>query len=101
MSVINTNNMIVRQAMVKCGFKQYEVAEIVGYSEYYFSRLMRKELPENEQMTIVSKIEEAYAEKIQCQKDYNNDLIIINDLMVSDKLTNAQKAALQRILSKG
>ena len=38
------NNVEIRLLMQSNRLKQYEVAEKAGYSECYFSRLMRKEL---------------------------------------------------------
>ena len=37
-------NMEIRYLMAQNRLKQYEVAEKAGYSECYFSRIMRKEL---------------------------------------------------------
>lgn len=51
-------NKLIRDALAKHDYKQWELAEIMGISEFSLSRKMRHELPEEEQKEIVSKIEE-------------------------------------------
>lgn len=51
-------NKLIRDALAKHDYKQWELAEIMGINEFSLSRKMRHELPEEEQKEIVSKIEE-------------------------------------------
>ena len=51
-------NIDVRNAIRQAGFRQYEVAEVLGISETSFSRSMaRKELPSDKKQIILSMIE--------------------------------------------
>lgn len=52
-------NMSIRIAMIKYGLTQWDVAKILGVSESTFYRMIRDELPEEEQKRIVKLIEEA------------------------------------------
>ena len=52
------NNLKIRVAMVSNNVKQWEVAELLKISEPSLSRLLRHELPEEEQDRIVKAIEE-------------------------------------------
>ena len=47
-------NMKIRQALLEVGMKNYQLAEIMGISEFTLSRKLRNELPEEEQERIVS-----------------------------------------------
>lgn len=50
-------NERIKEAMESQGLKQWEVAELIGISEFTLSRKMRHELPAEEQDRIVSLIE--------------------------------------------
>ena len=51
-------NIDVRNAIRQAGFRQYEVAEVLGISETSFSRSMaRKELPSDKKQHILRMIE--------------------------------------------
>lgn len=50
-------NDLIYKAKEKAGLKQWQVAELAGYREEQFSRLLRHELPEEEQKRIVQLIE--------------------------------------------
>lgn len=50
-------NMKIRQALMEAGMKNYQLAELMGISEFTLSRRLRNELPIEEQETIVSIIE--------------------------------------------
>ncbi len=52
-----SNNTTIRDAMQKYGVPQWKCAEIMGISEFTFTRKLRHELPESEQLRIVSLIE--------------------------------------------
>ena len=56
------NNSKVRIKMLESGFKQWEVADLLGVSESVFSRKLRNELPEEEQDKIVNLIEQSHGE---------------------------------------
>lgn len=69
--------MKLRTAMARYGFRQYEVAEICGYSEFAFSRLLRKELPEEFQIklnTVLSQIkqgekyDDSFIKEFKCKR---------------------------------
>lgn len=47
-------NKLIRIAMIEHGLKQYEVAELLGYSDTHMSRLLRRELPAERQKQIVA-----------------------------------------------
>lgn len=49
--------MKIRQALMEAGMKNYQLAELMGISEFTLSRRLRNELPIEEQETIVSIIE--------------------------------------------
>lgn len=53
------NNKKVRIAMIEHGYKQYQLAQIMGRHEGAVSRMLRDELPDDEQDRIVRMIEEA------------------------------------------
>ena len=55
---LTANNQIIRDAMSRYSMYQYQVAEILGLNEGTVCRMMRKEIPEEEQRRIVSMIEE-------------------------------------------
>ena len=50
------NNLKVRQALLKAGIKNYELAEMMGISEWTLSRRLRKELPKEERDRILELI---------------------------------------------
>lgn len=56
-------NKRVREKIKECGLNQWEVAEMLGWSECYFSKKLRYELPEEEQTRIINTIEEKKGEK--------------------------------------
>lgn len=51
------NNIGVRQALLVAGIKNYELAEMLGISEWTLSRKLRKELPPEEQRRIIELIQ--------------------------------------------
>lgn len=51
-------NERIKEAMKRQGLKQWEVAELIGISEFTMCRKMRHELPAEEQDQIVRLIEE-------------------------------------------
>lgn len=50
-------NIKIRQALLSAGLKNYELAEMLGVSEWTLSRRMRKEMPEDEQKRIIELIQ--------------------------------------------
>ena len=50
-------NTGIRVAILTAGLKQYQVADAMGISEEYFSKLLRHELPEKKQKEILSVID--------------------------------------------
>lgn len=53
------NNMIIRAALLETGMKQWELAELLGCSEYTLCRKLRHEMDEAKQREIAEKIREA------------------------------------------
>ncbi|MEI8200534.1 MAG: hypothetical protein WCG21_10760 [Eubacteriales bacterium] len=53
------NNLNIRVVMIRNGLKQFQAAELLGISESYFCRKMRKELPIEEQQKIIKIIEQS------------------------------------------
>ena len=51
-------NKLIKDALEKHDLKQWELAELMGINEFSLSRKMRHELPKEEQLKIVSLIEE-------------------------------------------
>ena len=49
-------NMKIRQALMEAGMKNYELAELMGISEFTLSRRLRNELPDKEQDRIIKLI---------------------------------------------
>ena len=47
-------NLNIRQVLMEVGMKNYQLAELMGISEFTLSRRLRNELPEEEQLRIVS-----------------------------------------------
>ena len=50
------NNKKIRIAMIEHDLKQWELAELLGYSDTHISRLLRHELPAEKQDQIVNLI---------------------------------------------
>ena len=50
-------NEMITKAREKAGLKQWQVAELAGYREDKFSRMLRHELPLDEQIRITKLIE--------------------------------------------
>lgn len=50
------NNSIIRRALFDAGMKQWQLAELMGITEFTLSRKLRHELPEEEQTRIVNLI---------------------------------------------
>ena len=57
-------NEMILAARAKAGLKQWQVAELAGYREDKFCRMLRHELPKEEQERIVKLIEDYKKEKI-------------------------------------
>lgn len=55
----NRNNMIIRTTLFETGMKQWELAELLGCSEYTLCRKLRHEMDEAKQIEIAEKIREA------------------------------------------
>ena len=51
-------NIILRLGIAELGLWNWQAAEIVGVSESYFSRIIRKELPYEKQIELLEKIRE-------------------------------------------
>lgn len=56
-------NIEVRAAMLMAGLKQWEVADAIGYTEQYFSQLLRHELSQDKKDAIIDVIEKIKAER--------------------------------------
>ncbi len=56
------NNIIIREAARNQGVKLWEIADRIGLNDGNFSRKLRKELPEEEQKTILRIIDDICAE---------------------------------------
>ena len=50
------NNTIIRRALFDAGMRQWQLAELLGITEFTLSRKLRHELPEEEQTRIVNLI---------------------------------------------
>lgn len=50
-------NMKIRKALMDAGMKNYQLAELMGISEFTLSRRLRNELPEAEQERIIALIQ--------------------------------------------
>ena len=51
------NNTIIRRALFDAGMRQWQLAELLGITEFTLSRKLRHELPEEEQIRIVNLIQ--------------------------------------------
>ena len=49
-------NIKIRQVLLETGVKHYQLAELMGLSEFTLSRKLRNELPEAEQERIIALI---------------------------------------------
>ena len=58
------NNIKIRLKIFETGVKQWEVARLMGVSESKLSRMLRDELPEDEQNRIIDIIERRNNEQI-------------------------------------
>ena len=56
-------NTEIRRALGGAGIKQWQLAEFLGFSECYFSRKLRKELPPEEKAEILVAIEKLSKEE--------------------------------------
>ena len=56
-------NIDIRQALPKTDIKQWKVAELLRVSESQFSRMLRRELPEEKKMEIMAIIDELAARR--------------------------------------
>lgn len=54
--MMKMNNLEIRKVMFEENMKQWELAELLGITEWTLSRKFRKELPEEEQARIISVI---------------------------------------------
>lgn len=61
----NQTNMNLRVEMMLTGLKHYQVAELLGISEWTLSRRLRKELPAEEQQRIISIIRNSKEQKTE------------------------------------
>lgn len=52
-------NKRIRLALIENDMRQWELADILGYSESKVCRMLRKEMPEEEQEKIIKRIKEA------------------------------------------
>ena len=50
-------NMKIRQALMEVGMRNYQLAELMGISEFTLSRRLRNELPDEEQERILELIQ--------------------------------------------
>lgn len=55
---MNMTNLPIRMALMEKRMRQWELAELMGISEFTLSRILRKELPEEEQQKIITVIRE-------------------------------------------
>jgi predicted transcriptional regulator len=53
------NNCEIRTELLRVGMKQYELAELLGITEFTLSRKLRKELPDDEKQRILEIIAKA------------------------------------------
>lgn len=51
-------NQTIRKAAASAGVRLWQIADKLGYTDCYFSRLLRKELPEKKQAEIMQIIAE-------------------------------------------
>lgn len=56
--MMNFTNLEIRSLLWKKGIKQYELAKMLGMTEFSLSRKLREELPDEEKKKIISVIEE-------------------------------------------
>lgn len=52
------NNIIIREALKRHSLPQYQLADVLGVSEWTLCRWLRHELPKDQQRDIVAKIEQ-------------------------------------------
>lgn len=57
------NNQTLRKGMIEQGFKQYEVAKLLGVSVNTLVKRMREEMPIHEQERIIELMKKANEEK--------------------------------------
>ena len=58
---MNMCNMAIRSAIQNAGIRHWMVADKLGVSETTFSRMLRKELPENRKKEVLEAVEKAKA----------------------------------------
>lgn len=51
-------NIVLHCGIAESGLRNWEAAEIIGFSESYFSRMIRTELPFEKQLEMLEKIRE-------------------------------------------
>lgn len=51
-------NVEIRELIRKKRLRYYEIAEVLGVSEFTFSRWLRNELPENKKREVINAIEQ-------------------------------------------
>lgn len=56
-------NMKIRTALLESGIRFYEVAQKMGYSESYFSRLMRTEFSDADRDRVLAAIRDLRSER--------------------------------------
>ena len=58
------HNLLIRDTAKECGAYGYEVAQILGMSVETYTRMMRHELPMNDQEIIAFKIRETFGKEV-------------------------------------
>lgn len=56
-------NTLIREEAKACKVKLWQIADVMGITDSNFSRKLRKELPEDEQKSILGIIEQIAAEQ--------------------------------------
>ena len=80
-------NQNIRKAAAGAGVKLWQIADKLGYTDSYFSRLLRKELPEDKQaqiMQIIADLEQE-AENSQIKKGHELRFVPGHDSNISEE----------------
>ena len=48
------NNIEIREAIKESGFKQWQIADMIGIADTTFCRMLRRELPEDKKQEILT-----------------------------------------------
>ena len=72
----HNTNTILRSGIAKLGLRNWQAAEIVGLSESYFSRVIRKEMPQEQQFEMLQLIQHQCEQSTYGQSTYGREMTI-------------------------